>query len=206
MPLQSEGAVLCVSLLCAVASPPPPPSSCSVDDAIIAANKIGFPVLVRAAYALGGLGSGFANDEAELRELLAKSFAASDQVLIDQDLRGWKEIEYEVVRDCNDNCITVCNMENFDPLGVHTGDSIVVAPSQTLSNAEYYMLRSTALKVVRHLGIVGECNIQYALNPLSEKYCACLQNGGGGWGDASIRACHPHTHIFSHPPSQASLR
>ena len=146
----------------------------SVEEAVLAAQKIGYPVLVRAAYALGGLGSGFATTEVELRELLEKSFAASDQVLLDQDLRGWKEIEYEVVRDCNNNCITVCNMENFDPLGVHTGDSIVVAPSQTLSNSEYFMLRATALKVVRHLGIVGECNIQYALNPHSEK-CACSE-------------------------------
>jgi len=146
-------------------------SATNVEEACVAAEKIGYPVLVRAAYALGGLGSGFASNQSELRELLAKSFACSDQVLIDQDLRGWKEIEYEVVRDCHNNCITVCNMENFDPLGVHTGDSIVVAPSQTLSNSEYFMLRSTALKVVRHLGIIGECNIQYALNPHSEKYC-----------------------------------
>ncbi len=136
-----------------------------------AAAKIGYPVLIRAAYALGGLGSGFAEDEHSLRELAAKAFAASDQILIDQDLRGWKEIEYEVVRDANNNCITVCNMENFDPLGVHTGDSIVVAPSQTLSNSEYFKLRATALKVIRHLGIIGECNIQYALHPHSEKYC-----------------------------------
>ena len=143
----------------------------NVEDAVANALKIGYPVLVRAAYALGGLGSGFASNEAELRELLAKSFAASDQVLLDQDLRGWKEIEYEVVRDCNNNCITVCNMENFDPLGVHTGDSIVIAPSQTLSNSEYYKLRTCALKVVRHLGIVGECNIQYAMDPHSERYC-----------------------------------
>jgi len=117
------------------------------------------------------LGSGFANNEAELRSLAAKAFSSSHQILIDQDLRGWKEVEYEVVRDCQDNCITVCNMENFDPLGIHTGDSIVVAPSQTLSNREYFMLRKTAIKVVRHLGIVGECNIQYALHPESEKYC-----------------------------------
>jgi carbamoylphosphate synthase large subunit len=108
-------------------------------------------VLVRAAFALGGLGSGFAENETELREQCAKAFAISDQVLIDQDLRGWKEIEYEVVRDCNNNCITVCNMENFDPLGVHTGDSIVIAPSQTLSNSEYYMLRKTALKLQKDL-------------------------------------------------------
>ena len=137
-------------------------------------KKIGFPVLVRAAFALGGLGSGFANDENELKALAAKAFATSSQILIDQDLRGWKELEYEVVRDSSDNCITVCNMENFDPLGVHTGDSIVVAPSQTLTNSEYFMLRKTALKVVRHLGIVGECNIQYALHPESERYCICL--------------------------------
>jgi len=117
------------------------------------------------------LGSGFAANEEELRELAAKAFALSDQILIDQDLRGWKEIEYEVVRDCRDNCITVCNMENFDPLGVHTGDSIVVAPSQTLSNSEYFKLRATSIKVIRSLGIVGECNIQYALNPHSEEYC-----------------------------------
>lgn len=142
-----------------------------VEQAVVAATAIGFPVLVRAAYALGGLGSGFAEDEQQLRELAAKAFAISNQILIDQDLRGWKEIEYEVVRDCRDNCITVCNMENFDPLGVHTGDSIVVAPSQTLSNKEYFKLRDTSIKVIRYLGIVGECNIQYALNPDSEEYC-----------------------------------
>jgi len=146
-------------------------SATNIDDAIVSANKIGYPVLVRAAFALGGLGSGFADNDAELKDLAAKAFSCSSQILIDQDLRGWKELEYEVVRDCNDNCITVCNMENFDPLGIHTGDSIVVAPSQTLSNREYFMLRSTALKVVRHLGVVGECNIQYALNPKSEQYC-----------------------------------
>ena len=127
--------------------------------------------MVRAAFALGGLGSGFADNDAELKDLALKAFASSSQILIDQDLRGWKELEYEVVRDSADNCITVCNMENFDPLGIHTGDSIVVAPSQTLTNREYFMLRRTALKVVRHLGIVGECNIQYALNPKSEEYC-----------------------------------
>mmetsp|Transcript_21516 Transcript_21516/g.29267 ORF Transcript_21516/g.29267 Transcript_21516/m.29267 type:complete len:1145 (-) Transcript_21516:474-3908(-) len=143
----------------------------TIEEAIVAANKIGFPVLVRAAFALGGLGSGFADNEEELASLAEKAFSCSKQILIDMDLRGWKEVEYEVVRDARDNCITVCNMENFDPLGVHTGDSIVVAPSQTLSNSEYYKLRSTALKVVRHLGIVGECNIQYALNPNSEQYC-----------------------------------
>ena len=146
-------------------------SAITIEDAVIAAAKIGYPVLVRAAFALGGLGSGFAHNEKELRELAAKAFANSSQILIDQDLRGWKELEYEVVRDCQDNCVTVCNMENFDPLGVHTGDSIVVAPSQTLTNREYFMLRKTAIKVVRHLGIVGECNIQYALDPKSERYC-----------------------------------
>jgi carbamoylphosphate synthase large subunit/anthranilate/para-aminobenzoate synthase component II len=146
-------------------------SAASVEEAVVAANKIGYPVLIRAAYALGGLGSGFAADDKELKELASKAFCTSSQILIDQDLRGWKELEYEVVRDSSDNCITVCNMENFDPLGIHTGDSIVVAPSQTLTNREYFMLRTTALKVVRHLGIVGECNIQYALHPESEQYC-----------------------------------
>lgn len=146
-------------------------SATSVEEAVVNANKIGYPVLIRAAYALGGLGSGFAENDEELKEMARMAFTSSDQILIDQDLRGWKELEYEVVRDSSDNCITVCNMENFDPLGIHTGDSIVVAPSQTLSNREYFMLRQTALKVVRHLGIVGECNIQYALHPESERYC-----------------------------------
>ena len=146
-------------------------SANNIEDAVVSANKIGYPVLVRAAFALGGLGSGFADNDKELRDLAAKAFSCSSQILIDQDLRGWKELEYEVVRDCNNNCITVCNMENFDPLGIHTGDSIVVAPSQTLSNSEYMMLRNTAQKVVRHLGVVGECNIQYALDPKSERYC-----------------------------------
>jgi carbamoylphosphate synthase large subunit/anthranilate/para-aminobenzoate synthase component II len=146
-------------------------SATNIDEAMEAANKIGYPVLIRAAYALGGLGSGFAADDEELKAMAAKAFCTSNQILIDQDLRGWKELEYEVVRDASDNCITVCNMENFDPLGIHTGDSIVVAPSQTLTNREYFMLRRTALKVVRHLGIVGECNIQYALHPESERYC-----------------------------------
>ena len=146
-------------------------SATSIEEALVAANKIGYPVLIRAAYALGGLGSGFAADDEELKTMAAKAFTTSNQILIDQDLRGWKELEYEVVRDNSDNCITVCNMENFDPLGIHTGDSIVVAPSQTLTNREYFMLRRTAIKVVRHLGIVGECNIQYALHPHSERYC-----------------------------------
>ncbi len=143
----------------------------TVEEAVEAAARIGYPVIMRAAFALGGLGSGFAYDEKSCRELATKAFASSPQVLVERSMKGWKEIEYEVVRDANDNCITVCNMENFDPLGIHTGDSIVVAPSQTLSNAEYMKLRAVAIKVARHLGIVGECNIQYALNPNSEEYC-----------------------------------
>jgi carbamoyl-phosphate synthase small subunit len=146
-------------------------SATNIAESKAMAAKIGYPVLVRAAFALGGLGSGFAENESQLEELAIKAFAVSDQILIDQDLRGWKEIEYEVVRDNRDNCITVCNMENFDPLGVHTGDSIVIAPSQTLSNSEYFKLRAVSLKVIRSLGIIGECNIQYALNPHSEEYC-----------------------------------
>ncbi|KAG8920509.1 hypothetical protein FRC02_000872, partial [Tulasnella sp. 418] len=143
----------------------------TVEEAIAASNKIGFPVIVRAAYALGGLGSGFAKDEQQLKALCEKAFATSPQVLVEKSMKGWKEIEYEVVRDCRDNCITVCNMENFDPLGIHTGDSIVIAPSQTLSDADYNMLRTTAINVIRHLGVIGECNIQYALNPTSREYC-----------------------------------
>lgn len=146
-------------------------SASSVEEALVAAKDIGFPVIVRAAYALGGLGSGFADNEEELVELCNKAFAASPQVLVERSMKGWKEIEYEVVRDAFDNCITVCNMENFDPLGIHTGDSIVVAPSQTLSDEDYNMLRTTAVNVIRHLGVVGECNIQYALNPFSKEYC-----------------------------------
>lgn len=146
-------------------------SASSLDEAMKVVVDIGFPVIVRAAYALGGLGSGFANNEEELRTLCSKAFAASPQVLIERSMKGWKEIEYEVVRDARDNCITVCNMENFDPLGIHTGDSIVVAPSQTLSDEDYNMLRTTAVNVIRHLGVVGECNIQYALNPFSKEYC-----------------------------------
>ncbi|KAL7423432.1 Carbamoyl-phosphate synthase [Cryptotrichosporon argae] len=146
-------------------------SASTLDEALVAARRIGFPVIVRAAFALGGLGSGFAKTEEELTELCHKAFAISPQVLVEKSMKGWKEIEYEVVRDCMDNCITVCNMENFDPLGIHTGDSIVVAPSQTLSDADYNMLRTTAVNVIRHLGVVGECNIQYALNPYSKEYC-----------------------------------
>lgn len=146
--------------------------ACStVEEAVDAANAIGYPLIVRAAYALGGLGSGFADNEKELRELCGKAFATSPQVLVERSMKGWKEVEYEVVRDAFDNCITVCNMENFDPLGIHTGDSIVVAPSQTLSDEDYNMLRTTAVNVIRHLGVVGECNIQYALNPFSKEYC-----------------------------------
>lgn len=146
-------------------------SASTVEEAMRVVKGIGFPVIVRAAYALGGLGSGFADNERELFELCNKAFAASPQVLIERSMKGWKEIEYEVVRDARDNCITVCNMENFDPLGIHTGDSIVVAPSQTLSDEDYNMLRTTAVNVIRHLGVVGECNIQYALNPFSREYC-----------------------------------
>jgi carbamoyl-phosphate synthase/aspartate carbamoyltransferase len=146
-------------------------SASTVEEAMDVVKDIGFPVIVRAAYALGGLGSGFADNETELLELCQKAFAASPQVLIERSMKGWKEIEYEVVRDARDNCITVCNMENFDPLGIHTGDSIVVAPSQTLSDEDYNMLRTTAVNVIRHLGVVGECNIQYALNPFSQEYC-----------------------------------
>lgn len=146
-------------------------AACNLTEAIAAANDIQYPVIVRAAFALGGLGSGFADNEVELVELCNKAFATSPQVLIERSMKGWKEIEYEVVRDAFDNCITVCNMENFDPLGIHTGDSIVVAPSQTLSDDDYNMLRTTAINVIRHLGVVGECNIQYALNPFSKEYC-----------------------------------
>ncbi len=142
----------------------------AVPEALAAAKEIGYPVIVRAAFALGGKGSGRAADESELRDLLKVAFVESHQVLVEEDLTGWKEIEYEVVRDAYDNCITVCNMENVDPLGIHTGESIVIAPSQTLDNFEYQMLRTIALKVIRHLKIVGECNIQYALDPVSRKY------------------------------------
>uniref|UniRef100_UPI000C24BB86 carbamoyl-phosphate synthase [ammonia], mitochondrial isoform X2 n=1 Tax=Maylandia zebra TaxID=106582 RepID=UPI000C24BB86 len=143
----------------------------SVSDALRAAEQIGYPVMLRSAYALGGLGSGLCANKEKLEETAQKALAMSNQILVEKSLLGWKEVEYEVVRDVADNCVTVCNMENFDPLGIHTGDSIVVAPSQTLSNEEYHMLRETAIKVVRHLGIVGECNIQYALHPSSLEYC-----------------------------------
>lgn len=142
----------------------------NIDDAIRAAREVGYPVIVRAAYALGGLGSGFCDNEEELTSLVEKALSFSPQVLVEKSLKGWKEIEYEVVRDCYDNCITVCNMENFDPLGIHTGESIVVAPSQTLNNADYHKLRALAIKIIRHIGIVGECNVQYAYDPSSMDY------------------------------------
>lgn len=135
-----------------------------------AAADLGYPVIIRAAYALGGLGSGFCDNEDELNVLAEKAFSFSPQVLVEKSLKGWKEIEYEVVRDRYDNCITVCNMENFDPLGIHTGESIVIAPSQTLTNSEYHKLRALSIKIVRHIGIVGECNVQYAFDPQSEDY------------------------------------
>ncbi|MDR1103172.1 MAG: carbamoyl-phosphate synthase (glutamine-hydrolyzing) large subunit [Tannerella sp.] len=140
------------------------------EDARRAAAQLGYPVIIRAAYALGGLGSGFCNSEEELNVLVEKAFSFSPQVLVEKSLKGWKEIEYEVVRDRYDNCITVCNMENFDPLGIHTGESIVIAPSQTLTNSEYHKLRELAIRIIRHIGIVGECNVQYALDPASEDY------------------------------------
>ena len=142
----------------------------NVEEARKAASSLGYPVIVRAAYALGGLGSGFADDETELNKLCEKAFSFSPQVLVEKSLKGWKEIEYEVVRDRYDNCVTVCNMENFDPLGIHTGESIVIAPSQTLTNSEYHKLRALSIKIVRHIGIVGECNVQYAFDPKSEDY------------------------------------
>ena len=142
----------------------------TLDEAKAAAAALGYPVIIRAAYALGGLGSGFCDNEAELEETCEKAFSFSPQVLVEKSLKGWKEIEYEVVRDKYDNCITVCNMENFDPLGIHTGESIVVAPSQTLTNAEYHYLRELSIKIVRHIGIVGECNVQYAFNPDAMDY------------------------------------
>ena len=145
--------------------------ACStVEEVQKAAHELGFPVILRAAYALGGLGSGFCDNEEELLAQAEEAFSFSPQVLVEKSLKGWKEIEYEVVRDCYDNCITVCNMENFDPLGIHTGESIVVAPSQTLTNSEYHKLRALAIKIIRHIGIVGECNVQYALDPQSEDY------------------------------------
>ncbi len=142
----------------------------TIEQARKAAAALGYPVIIRAAYALGGLGSGFCDSEEELNRLAEKAFSFSPQVLVEKSLKGWKEIEYEVVRDRYDNCITVCNMENFDPLGIHTGESIVIAPSQTLTNSEYHKLRALAIKIIRHIGIVGECNVQYAFDPQSEDY------------------------------------
>ena len=142
----------------------------TIEQARKAAADLGYPVILRAAYALGGLGSGFCDNEEELDKLAEKAFSFSPQVLVEKSLKGWKEIEYEVVRDRYDNCITVCNMENFDPLGIHTGESIVIAPSQTLTNSEYHKLRALAIKIIRHIGIVGECNVQYAFDPKSEDY------------------------------------
>ena len=142
----------------------------NIIDARKAAAELGYPVIIRAAYALGGLGSGFCDNEEELNVLAEKAFSFSPQVLVEKSLKGWKEVEYEVVRDAYDNCITVCNMENFDPLGIHTGESIVIAPSQTLSNTDYHKLRELAIRIIRHIGIVGECNVQYAYDPESEDY------------------------------------
>ena len=142
----------------------------NVEDAIKASGKLGFPIIIRAAYALGGLGSGFCSNNEELKALAGRAFTFSEQILVEESLKGWKEVEYEVVRDRFDNCITVCNMENFDPLGIHTGESIVVAPSQTLTNSEYHKLRELSIKIIRHVGIIGECNVQYALDPNSEDY------------------------------------
>ena len=142
----------------------------TIEQARHAAKELGYPVIIRAAYALGGLGSGFCDNEDELNKLAEKAFSFSPQVLVEKSLKGWKEIEYEVVRDRYDNCVTVCNMENFDPLGIHTGESIVIAPSQTLTNSEYHKLRALAIKIIRHIGIVGECNVQYAFDPQSEDY------------------------------------
>ncbi|TVQ17486.1 MAG: carbamoyl-phosphate synthase large subunit, partial [Bacteroidetes bacterium] len=142
----------------------------SVEQAVKAAKRLGYPVILRAGYTLGGQGSGFCNNDEELRKLARNALNHASQILVEKSLKGWKEVEYEVVRDRYDNCITVCNMENFDPLGIHTGESIVIAPSQTLTNSEYHKLREIAIKIVRHIGIVGECNVQYALDPYSEDY------------------------------------
>ena len=142
----------------------------NIEQARKAAKELGYPIIIRAAYALGGLGSGFCNNEEELNRLAEKAFSFSPQVLVEKSLKGWKEIEYEVVRDRYDNCITVCNMENFDPLGIHTGESIVIAPSQTLNNHDYHKLRELSIRIVRHVGIVGECNVQYAFDPDSDDY------------------------------------
>ncbi|MBP1665472.1 MAG: carbamoyl-phosphate synthase (glutamine-hydrolyzing) large subunit, partial [Bacteroidetes bacterium] len=141
-----------------------------VEEALEAAGRLGFPVIIRAAFTLGGQGSGFAANAEELKTLASRAFSYTNQILVEESLKGWKEVEYEVVRDRFDNCITVCNMENFDPLGIHTGESIVVAPSQTLTNSEYHKLRELSIRIIRHIGIIGECNVQYALSPTSEEY------------------------------------
>ena len=148
----------------------------TIEDARKAAHDLGYPVIIRAAYALGGLGSGFCDNEDELNKIAEKAFSFSPQVLVEKSLKGWKEIEYEVVRDKFDNCITVCNMENFDPLGIHTGESIVIAPSQTLSNAEYHKLRALSIKIVRHIGIVGVFIVKYDFDPYSEYYSVIVLN------------------------------
>ena len=142
----------------------------SMEDALKAAREIGYPVMVRSAYALGGLGSGICPDEEAFIKLAESSFTFSKQILVEESLKGWKEIEFEVIRDANDHCFTVASMENFDPLGIHTGESIVIAPSQTLTNKEYHKLRELAIRIIRHIGIVGECNVQYAFDPESEDY------------------------------------
>ncbi|HCR91324.1 MAG TPA: carbamoyl-phosphate synthase large subunit, partial [Prolixibacteraceae bacterium] len=139
-------------------------------EAKAAVDIVGYPIIIRAAYTLGGLGSGFCNNDEELKSLASKAFSYSPQILVEESIKGWKEVEYEVVRDQFDNCITVCNMENFDPLGIHTGESIVVAPSQTLSNSEYHKLREISIRIIRHIGVIGECNVQFALDPHSEDY------------------------------------
>ncbi|KJE96347.1 carbamoyl-phosphate synthase large subunit [Capsaspora owczarzaki ATCC 30864] len=148
----------------------------TVDDALAAAASIGYPVIIRSAFALGGLGSGFADTPEQLSEMATRSLSLAPQILVERSMKGWKEVEYEVVRDAENNCITVCNMENFDPLGIHTGDSIVVAPSQTLTDKEYHSLRAAAIRIIRHLGVVGECNVQYALNPKTSEYCVIEVN------------------------------
>merc|ERR1719361_2426899 len=147
----------------------------NVEDALKAADKLGYPVVLRAAFALGGLNSGFAHNVEELKQLALRAFTSSPQVLIEQSIKGWKEVEYEVVQDAYNNTVTVCNMENYDPLGIHTGDSIVIAPSQTLDDHDYHMLRRTAISIVNHFGVVGECNVQYALDPYSDQYIFLLR-------------------------------
>ena len=180
----------------------------SVEDALAVAARIGYPVLIRAAFALGGLGSGFAENAEQLRELATRAFCSSGQILIDEDLRGWKEIEIEVVRDASGNCITVCAIENVDACGVHTGESAVVAPCQTLSNSEMFMLRAAAQKVMKHVGIVGEANIQFALAPDSEHYCGW---GAGGahcarHGRAQVKARGASTRPPPRPPARPPAR